>query len=210
MKKNDSEKSISQLFKKHGTELTHPMPKGLQDKILGNLFPKTEKRISFLSWMSFGGGALAACFALVIAFQFGKMSTSGPTLADEVVSSHIRSLMVEHLSDVISTDQHTVKPWFEGKIDFGPTVKDFATNGFPLIGGRLDYIDGRPAAALIYRSNKHIINVFQYPVSTSETSTPRLKAIRGYQVFSWTKDGMNYWAVSDLNAADLQKFVGLW
>ncbi len=214
MKPNDSEKGISQLLKKHRAELTHDIPSGLKDKILDKLFLKYQEHVSFFSWASFGGGALATCLALVMAFQLGKMSSSGlnnQALTEEVVSSHVRSLMTpEHLSDVVSTDQHTVKPWFEGKIDFGPNVKDFAPEGFPLVGGRLDYIDGRPLAALVYKSKQHIINVFQHPVSSSESSEPRLRTLRGYQIFSWTREGMTYWAVSDVNATELQRFISLW
>jgi anti-sigma factor RsiW len=213
VKTEESDKAISNIFKRHRGEITYAMPEDLNGKILNALFPKTKERISFLSWMSFGGGAIATCLALMMAFQFGKMSGGGPgdqVLTEEVVSSHVRSLMAAHLSDVVSTDQHTVKPWFVGKIDFGPTVKDFAKDGFPLIGGRLDYIDGRSTAALIYKSNQHIINVLQFPASSAKASGPRLTTIRGYQVYSWSKDGMNFWGVSDLNAADLRKFVSLW
>jgi anti-sigma factor RsiW len=213
MKPGDSDQYISHLFKKHRTELTHPMPNHLKSKIINDLFPKPKERVFLLSWMSFGGGALATCVALVMTFQLGRISGNGASdqaLTEEVVSSHVRSLMANHLSDVVSTDQHTVKPWFEGKIDFGPSVKDFSKDGFPLVGGRLDYIEGRPTAALVYRFNQHIINVFQHPAPVSESSEPRLKTLRGYQVFSWTKDGMIYWVVSDVNAADLQKFVYHW
>jgi anti-sigma factor RsiW len=200
---------ISQLFKKHGSELSYQMPRPLKNQILGELFP--EPKVSFLSWMFVGGGAIATLASLVLAFQLGKMSgPSDQIVTEEVVSAHFRSLMGEHLYDVVSTDQHTVKPWFEGKIDFSPVVKDFAKEGFPLVGGRLDYIDGRPTAALVYRFNKHIINVFQHPTTVPESAAPRLKTLRGIQVFTWTKEGMSYQAVTDVNAADLQKFVTLW
>ena len=141
------------------------------------------------------------------------MSVATPSNAiiiGEVVSSHVRSLMFSHLSDVTSTDQHTVKPWFDGKIDFARTVKDFGSDGFPLIRDRLDYIDNRPTAALVYRFNQHPINVFEQPAPPSEAAKPQLQTIRGYQVFAWTKDGIRFWAVSDLNAKDLQRFVELW
>ncbi len=214
MKPTEKEKVISHLFKKHRNEISHAMPRHLKSKILDDLFKTSKERVSFLSWMSFGGGALATVLALIMAFQFGKMSaigSGGQTLTEEVVSSHVRSLMSsQHLSDVVSTDQHTVKPWFEGKIDFGPNVKDWAKDGFPLIGGRLDYVDGRATAALVYKSNQHVINVLQHPAAGADSSEPRLRTVRGYQIFSWTKDGMIYWAVSDVNAADLQKFVYLW
>ena len=213
MKSEDPDKTISHLFRQHRMKMTYTMPDGLKSEILKSLSSRPEAQFSFLSWMSFGGGAVAACLALIMSFQLGKMSASGPgnqVLLEEIVSSHVRSLMAEHLSDVISTDQHTVKPWFEGKIDFGPTVKNFVEEGFPLAGGRLEYIEGRPVAALIYKANQHVINLLQYPAPVSESSEFSLKSMRGYQIFSWTKEGMHYWAVSDLNAADLQKFVSLW
>jgi len=207
-----SDENIDRLFKTHGHQLKYSMPSDLKAKILSELEAKPTPSVSIYSWLSIGGGAVAAVFALVVSFQLGRMSTSGPgdvVVAQEVVSSHVRSLMANHLSDVISTDQHTVKPWFEGKLDFAPSVKDFAADGFALLGGRLDYIEGRPTAALVYKFNQHMINVFQHPTASAESSTPRLQSIRGYQIFSWTKNGMSFWVVSDVNAADLQKLADL-
>jgi anti-sigma factor RsiW len=123
-------------------------------------------------------------------------------LLDEAVASHVRSLQVGHLMDVASSDQHTVKPWFNGKLDFAPNVKDFAEQGFPLVGGRLDYLDGRNVAALIYRRNKHFINVFIWPA----TSTKKIEVVRrrGFSVVTVSTSGMRYCLVSDLNEKELR------
>jgi len=128
-------------------------------------------------------------------------------LMEDLVSSHVRSLQVDHLSDVASTDRHTVKPWFNGKLDFSPPVIDLAPQGFPLVGGRLDYLDGRTVAVLIYRHNQHPINLYVWP-STDRDAAPKAQAHQGYHLMRWTVGGMGYWAVSDLAANELGLFVG--
>jgi len=139
-------------------------------------------------------------------------SARGDAIADEAVNSHVRSLMANHLFDVESTDQHTVKPWFQGKLDFSPPVVDLASIGFPLVGGRLDYLRGRPVAALVYQRQKHTINVFvspdepALPVLNDAFAGAHVRSVRGFHVRHWIRGGMSFWAVSDLNAAELTEF----
>ncbi len=129
-----------------------------------------------------------------------------PQIADQVVASHIRSLMAGHLIDIASSDRQTVKPWFDGKVDVAPAVADLGKEGFPLMGGRLDYIDRRPVAALVYRRHSHLINVFACPVMQGEAHEPGPEALtlRGYNLLYWTAGDVTYWAVSDANLGDLQ------
>ena len=131
------------------------------------------------------------------------------TIVDHVFANHVRSLLAAHLVDCASLDQDTVKPWFDGKIDFAPEVRDLSANGFPLVGGRLDYLDGKTVAALVYQRNKHPINLFIKPEPTSRSTSPIVVTRRGYNVFSWTNNGTNYWAVSDLNQTELSEFTEL-
>ena len=131
-------------------------------------------------------------------------------LAQEIASDHVRSLqMPGHLTDVLSTDQHTVKPWFDGKVDFAPPVKDFASQDFRLYGGRLEYLNNRTVATLIYERRLHYINLYIWPAEqaggTGEAATQR----QGYNLIHWTSSGMNYWAISDLNSVELQEFARL-
>lgn len=146
--------------------------------------------------------------ANAIAMTNRAQPTVAGTLTDELVSSHVRSLMAAHLYDVVSTNQHTVKPWFAGKLDFSPPVVNPAAQDFPLAGGRLDYIDGRPVAALVYRRHQHWINLFVWPATGSDLPVAR-RAERGYNVYRWAQDGMQWAAVSDVSPEDLQAFAAL-
>jgi anti-sigma factor RsiW len=152
----------------------------------------------------FGAGfALAACLALVF-----LLPHTG-NLPDAVVSDHIRALQPGHLMDVVSADQHTVKPWFDGRLDFAPPVKDFKTQGFPLVGGRLDYLDDKKVAALIYQRRQHLIDLYVWPVGGHLDHAPTEGSRSGYNYLHWSQDGMAFWAVSDLAPDQLAEFVAL-
>jgi anti-sigma factor RsiW len=169
-------------------------------------FPVRRPRSPFLRW---GGAASALAAALCLGFFIGVGQTRSDQIEREAVSAHVRSLMAGHLMDVASTDQHTVKPWFAGKLDFSPPVTDLAANEFPLIGGRLDEIDQHPAAALVYKRRQHTINLFIWPGATSESSTHAYQS-DGYHVVSWTQAGFHFLAISDVAKPDLETFVTLY
>lgn len=150
-------------------------------------------------------GAIAIAVLGLVFLQL--RSTNDDLLAKEIVSAHIRSMMANHLTDVPSSDQHTVKPWFDGKLDFSPPVVDTTAQGFQLIGGRLDYVGSRPVAALVYQRRQHFINVFVFPSSDNKESDYKMSVRQGYNVIHWNRSGMTFWAVSDINLGELQEFT---
>ncbi len=173
-------------------------------------FEKPKAEVRNVPWRMFAIAA-SVLLACSLGWNISQLRTRTPEneiIAENLLSSHVRSLMGTHLLDVVSTDQHTVKPWFNGKIDFSPVVKDLAPQGFPLIGGRIEYLSGRAGAALVYQRRKHIINLFTWPSMASEAKESRLSR-NGYNEIHWTDISMTYWAVSDLGLAELQQFKQL-
>ena len=163
------------------------------------------------NWLGLAGLGLAAAiiFAAIITLNsVPRLQRPGADqfLATQLIASHVRSLMANHLTDVASSDQHTVKPWLDAKLDFAPPVVDLASEGFPLVGGRLDYLDNRPAAALVYQRRKHFINLFVWPGEAGAARPTMAMSHQGYQLVYWADPDFNYWAVSDVNANDLQTF----
>ncbi len=151
-------------------------------------------------------GSFAAGLALAASLML--MVTTGADPSAELVAGHIRALQPGHLTDVVSTDQHTVKPWFDGRIDYAPDVRDFPAAGFALAGGRLDYIGGRAVAALIYHHAKHPIDLYVWPASGD--SAPSVTSSKGYNLVRWKSGGMEYVAVSDITPDDMREFARLW
>lgn len=200
--------------------LAYAAPEALREAIQSSLrsaAPLVETRETRNAWRPFAVLRWAGAFAVlalcvVTAWQFvpGLRRPSGDQgMVAEVLSSHVRSLEANHLMDVASTDQHTVKPWFDGKLDFSPPVEDFAKDGFPLVGGRLDYLEGREVAALVYQRRKHFINVFVWPSTAGATSAETIESRQGYNLMRWSRNGFQFWAVSDVGTADLTDFVHL-
>jgi anti-sigma factor RsiW len=158
--------------------------------------------------------ALAASVLLAVVLAggvgyFGSLVGPQDRLVQDVVDGHVRSLQAEHLTDVASSDQHTVKPWFDGRLDAAPPVRDLTTEGFPLVGGRLDYLDGRPVAALVYRHRQHPINLFVGPAGVSGAGLPLTTTRQGYNVRHWVAGDMSFWLVSDLDMTELAALEAL-
>nr|WP_321984143.1 anti-sigma factor [uncultured Lichenicoccus sp.] len=177
----------------------HPAPAALRQTLQRSAPSRAAIRPNWRDGGWFAAGmAVAASIALLALPQ----RQTHPEQGDALVAAHIRALQPGHLLDVVSTDRHTVKPWFDGRLDFAPPVPDLAAEGFPLVGGRLDYLEGRPVAALVYRRNRHLIDLFIWPGAQAG----RDRNVRGYAIESWSRDGMNFHAVSDLNDAEFARF----
>ncbi|MDT7811526.1 MAG: hypothetical protein QOJ42_1442, partial [Acidobacteriaceae bacterium] len=159
-------------------------------------------------WFQLGGAVAAAVVVTTVATLQLTSVPDDQRIAEQVLSGHSRSLLTSHQIDVASSDQHTVKPWLSSKLDFSPTVTDLTTSGFPLRGGRLDYVDNRPVAVLVYGHRQHVIDLFIWPdEAVSDASRTRVFSKRGLNLRHWAVAGMTYWAVSDINTADLEAFA---
>jgi anti-sigma factor RsiW len=188
-------------------------PPQLQERIRQAIAPRPR---AFANLRRFTSGwqpiAVAASLMLTVALSSGITAdylgtASDNRVVDDVIASHIRSLMADHLIDVASSDRHTVKPWFNGKLDVSPPAVDLAASGFPLLGGRLDYVDERPCAALVYRHDKHVINVMVWAHDGGNTAATESYSRQGYNLIHVAGDALDYWVVSDLNRSELNEFV---
>jgi anti-sigma factor RsiW len=170
---------------------------------------QTQRRFGLASWWR--PLAMAASLAVVAigSWNLAIQRAAGVALADDVLGSHIRSLMPGHLTDVLSSDQHTVKPWFNGRLDYSPPVYDFTGRGYPLLGGRLDYVDERTVAVLAYGRRQHLINVYVWPATRGPSVAPKTRDRQGYHELHWTTADYTYWVVSDLGLAELHDFAQL-
>src|SRR5437762_3375573 len=214
---------IAAPYYKAPAELRHRIQSSLREEIAERpmrnvardaqpLFPRKQpqpRTFVFGTPWNWLGLAAAIIFAAIIALTLvPRLQRPGADqfLATQLIASHVRSLMANHLTDVASSDQHTVKPWLDAKLDFAPPVVDLSSEGFPLIGGRLDYLDNRPVAALIYERRKHFINLFVWPAGSNTIGAANAMSHQGYQLLHWVDSDFNFWAVSDVNSNDLQTF----
>ena len=208
----DNHRILQDSIREAGLEFRCPdrLRSNIESAIRHERGGRVARRIIPRRWV-----AIAASLLVVGSISWLAMrSVSGPSVDDRIAQqvrcrSHVRSLLADHLTDVASSDRHTVKPWFAGKLDFAPAVVDLSSEGFPLVGGRLDYFEHRPVAALVYHRRKHVINLFIWPSDHARTSALQSATSQGYQIVRCTDDGATYWAVSDLNGSELREFMQL-
>ncbi|MFA5982885.1 MAG: anti-sigma factor [Methylococcaceae bacterium] len=191
----------------------YPMPLATLQRLQLSIQPQVAKTRSQVSlFKQFIPGLVTAFASVILAFGISHVvlfNHQQEQLAEDVVASHIRSLQAEHITDVASSDQHTVKPWFTGKLNYSPHVVDLTEQGFPLVGGRLDYLKEQPVTALVYRRRQHLINVFIWPYATKAAISETEQTINGYHLYSFIQTGMVYWVISDLNAKELKTLVDI-
>jgi anti-sigma factor RsiW len=177
------------------------------DRLRAEIVARVDRRTAVRRWAAWGAAA-AVLLSVGAGIDVARVRWTQPdAMLGEVVDSHVRSLMADHLFDVESTNEHTVKPWFAGKVDFSPRVIDLSAIGFPLVGGRVDVLQGRPAAALVYMRRQHRINVFILPEDGRASSAVTTASVRGFHIHHWTRDGMGFWAVSDVDDSELMALV---
>ncbi len=161
------------------------------------------------NWLALAAAIILGALITAVFLPRMRAPNADQFLATQLIASHVRSLMANHLTDVPSSDQHTVKPWLDAKLDFAAPVPDLSSQGFPLIGGRLDYLDSRSVAALVYQKRKHFINLFIWPTTPKDSSAQTMVEREGYHLVHWSDGDFTYWAVSDVNINDLQSFKQL-
>jgi len=188
-------------------------PPRLADRVFAHLpvAPTDETQAGVGSWWRTVAIGSAVTTVALLFWSFSMFLHHDPSVVavEEVVSAHIRSLMADHLTDLTSVDRHAVKPWLSNRLDFAPPVHELAEEGYSLVGARLDYLGGKPAAAIIYRHRQHIINVFVWPSAATDNKPLRASTHRGYNSATFEIGGMTYWTISDLNPVDLHRFAKL-
>ena len=197
------------------TSLYHHAPDGLRAKLRATPEPlptpsgRARRRRPFAMLAAMAAGILVLLGAMTAGLLFSRSGAIEDRIAEHVVAGHVRSLQVAHATDVVSSDRHTVKPWFLGKVDFSPRVPDLSPQGYPLSGGRLDYLTDRPVVALVYHRRDHLINVFTWPAMDDQDRPVHSLHRQGFLIRTWQHSGMIYWAISDLNDQELDEFVSL-
>jgi anti-sigma factor RsiW len=199
----------SSLREASGAKATHSAAREKQRSVSprqveGRLFPEMP-----WNWLALAAAIVVAAVIASSLLPLLRAPRADQFLATQLIASHVRSLMANHLTDVASSDQHTVKPWLDEKLDFAAPVVDLSGEGFPLIGGRLDYLDNHPVAALVYQRRKHFINLFVWPATPGTSKAQKAMTRQGYHLLHWVDADFNYWAVSDVSDSDLKTFKQL-
>lgn len=201
-------KQLRTTLNLHGTNYSAPghLRRRIQADIDSNKKRNKAKQPFSWAWLNLAVATACSLTLAVSMYIYLAVPSETERLNQDIVASHYRSLLASHLSDVVSSDKHTVKPWFTGKLDYSPPVYDLAGQGFSLVGGRLDYVNQRTVAALVYRHNKHVINLFVWPDKSHEEVAVKSESVQGFHLLQWTHDNMAYSAVSDMNAQELGNF----
>ena len=206
----ENQRAVSQSIR--AADLRYSCPNHLRSRITAQLGPVVGKPAASAKvarwWLTIAASILLLVVISLLLRPGIVGQSSRNAVSQEVVACHVRSLLADHLTDVASSDQHQVKPWFAGKLDFAPGVRNFSSEGFPLIGGRLDYLQHRSAAAVVYRRRQHIINLFIWPSDASGDGL-QSESNNGYQLVHWNHAGTAYGAISDLNFSELYQFAEL-
>ena len=182
-------------------QATSPAASPVARLLAGRLWP------SIRQWLGVGASFACGVLLTIAVVRYQADDNIAQQFRQQLVASHVRSLMAGHKTDVASSEQHTVKPWFIGKLDYAPVVIDLAGEGFPLVGGRLDYVDGRAIAALVYARNQHVINLFVRPQTNALAAPTGSYVSQGYNLAGWTQSNMQFWAVTDASAEELHQFM---